>query len=107
MLQLILKQSWGNYDRRNVNGGRNIHPGRSIFSIYIDKQEYCIEIKYVTEIVGIQKITDLPDVPHFIKGVINLRGKVIPVLDVRLRFGMKEREYDARTSIMVVNIKLK
>ncbi len=70
----------------------------------IDKQEYCIEIKYVTEIVGIQKITDLPDVPKFIKGVINLRGKVIPVLDVRLRFGMKEREYDARTCIMVVNI---
>ena len=70
----------------------------------IDKQEYGIEIRHVTEIVGIQKITDLPDLPQFIKGVINLRGKVIPVLDVRLRFGMKEREYDDRTCIMVVNI---
>jgi len=70
----------------------------------IDKQEYGIEIEHVTEIVGVQKITDLPDVPQFIKGVINLRGKVIPVLDVRLRFGMKEREYDDRTCIMVVNI---
>ncbi len=70
----------------------------------IDKQEYGIEIRYVTEIVGIQKITGLPDLPQFMKGVVNLRGKVIPVLDVRLRFGMKEREYDARTCIMVVNI---
>ncbi len=70
----------------------------------IAEQEYGIEIRHVTEIVGIQKITDLPDVSEFIKGVINLRGKVIPVLDVRLRFGMKEREYDDRTCIIVVNI---
>ncbi len=70
----------------------------------IGEQEYGIEIQYVTEIVGIQKITDLPDLPQFIKGVINLRGKVIPVLDVRLRFGMDERDYDERTCIMVVRI---
>lgn len=67
-------------------------------------QEYGIEIKSVTEIIGIQKITDLPDLPEFVKGVINLRGKVIPVIDVRLRFGMEEREYDERTCIVVVNI---
>jgi purine-binding chemotaxis protein CheW len=70
----------------------------------IDKQEYGIEIRDVTEIVGIQKITDLPDSSHYIKGVINLRGKVIPVLDVRLRFAMQERPYDERTCIVVVNI---
>ena len=70
----------------------------------IAEQEYGIEIRHVTEIVGIQKITNLPDIPQFIKGVINLRGNVIPVLDVRLRFGMKERDYDERTCIMVINI---
>ena len=70
----------------------------------IAKEEYGIEIRYVTEIIGIQRITDLPDTPEFVKGVINLRGKVVPVIDVRLRFGMSERDYDERTCIIVVNI---
>jgi purine-binding chemotaxis protein CheW len=70
----------------------------------IGEEEFGIEIKYVNEIIGIQKITDLPDVAHYIKGVINLRGKVIPVVDVRLRFGMQEREYDERTCIIYVII---
>ncbi len=70
----------------------------------VGKEEYGIEIRYVQEINGIQNITDLPDVPHFVKGVINLRGKVIPVIDVRLRFGLEEREYDERTCIIVVNL---
>ncbi len=67
-------------------------------------QQYGMEIRHVTEIIGIQKITDLPNMPNYIKGVINLRGKVIPVIDVRLRFGMDEREYDERTCIVVVNL---
>ncbi len=70
----------------------------------IAEQEYGIKLNHVTEIIGIQKITDLPDLPEFVKGVINLRGKVIPVADVRLRFGMSERDYDERTCIVVVNI---
>ena len=67
--------------------------------------EYGIEIRNVTEIIGIQNITDLPDTPSFVKGVINLRGKVIPVIDVRLRFSMDELAYNDRTCIVVVNIK--
>lgn len=70
----------------------------------IGNQEYGIDISNVTEIIGIQKITALPDLPPFIKGVINLRGKVIPVVDVRLRFGMDARAYDERTCIVVVDI---
>jgi len=70
----------------------------------IGEEEYGIEIRYVNEIIGIQKITDLPDMPIHIKGVINLRGKVIPVVDVRLRFGMNERDYDERTCIIYVII---
>lgn len=68
------------------------------------QEEYGIEIKYVTEIIGIQNIAGVPEMPHYIKGVINLRGKVIPVMDVRLRFGLQEREYDDRTCIIVINI---
>lgn len=70
----------------------------------LNKEEFGIEIRYVTEIIGIQSITGVPDMPPYIKGVINLRGKVIPVMDVRLRFGMEERAYDDRTCIVVICI---
>jgi purine-binding chemotaxis protein CheW len=70
----------------------------------VGREEYGLEICFVTEIIGIQKITDVPDMPGYIKGVINLRGKVIPVMDVRLRFKMPEREYDDRTCTVVVNV---
>lgn len=70
----------------------------------VGTEEFGIEICYVTEIIGLQKITDVPDMPIFIKGVINLRGKVIPVMDVRTRFKIESREYDDRTCIVVVNI---
>ncbi|WP_045217173.1 chemotaxis protein CheW [Desulfonatronovibrio magnus] len=67
-------------------------------------EDYGIEICYVTEIVVVQKITEVPDMPEFVKGVINLRGQVIPVMDVRLRFNMPAREYDERTCVIVVDI---
>ena len=71
----------------------------------VGNEEFGISIRHVTEIIGLQKITDVPDMPGFIKGVINLRGKVIPVMDVRSRFKLESREYDDRTCIVVVNIK--
>ncbi len=73
-------------------------------TFFLEKEEYGLEIRHVTEIIGIQSITGVPDMPHYVKGVINLRGKVIPVMDVRLRFGMEERTYDDRTCIIVINI---
>ena len=73
-------------------------------TFHLAGEDYGVEIAFVTEIIGIQKITDVPDMPDFVKGVINLRGKVIPVMDVRIRFKMPGREYDERTCIIVVNI---
>jgi len=70
----------------------------------LNDEEYGIEIRYVTEIIGMQNISQVPDVNDFVKGVINLRGKVIPVIDIRLRFHLKERVYDNRTCIIVINI---
>lgn len=67
-------------------------------------EEYGVGIADVTEIVGMQRIMSVPDVPHYIKGVINLRGKVIPLMDVRLRFGMPEKGYDERTVIIVMDV---
>ena len=68
-------------------------------------EDYAIEIRYVTEIVGIHKITEVPDMPAHVKGVVNLRGQVIPVIDMRLRFNMIGRSYDERTCIIVINIR--
>lgn len=73
-------------------------------TFHLADENYGLEIQYVTEIIGIQKITKVPDMPNFIKGVINLRGKVIPVMDIRARFGLPSRDYDERTCIVVVNI---
>jgi purine-binding chemotaxis protein CheW len=71
----------------------------------LGEEDYGLEIRYVTEIVGMQKITEVPDMPHFVKGVVNLRGQVIPVIDMRLRFNMSSRDYDERTCIVVINLK--
>jgi len=70
----------------------------------IATEDYGIAIANVTEIIGIQNITEIPEMPNYIKGVINLRGKVIPVMDVRLRFKLPPRDYDERTCIVVVEI---
>ena len=73
-------------------------------TFHLKGEDYGIDIQYVLEIIGIQKITEIPDVPEFIKGVINLSGKIIPVMDVRSRFKFEPREYDDRTCIIIVNI---
>jgi len=76
-------------------------------TFHIADEDYGIEIRYVTEIIGIQSITDVPDMPNYIKGVINLRGNVIPVMDVRQRFSLPEKAYEERTCIVVVNVENK
>ena len=70
----------------------------------IGNEIYGINIMLVTDIIELQKITEVPDMPDYIKGVINLRGKVIPAMDLRLRFSMDAREYDDRTCIIIVNV---
>jgi len=71
----------------------------------VGREAYGIEIKFVIEIIGIQDITEVPELPDYIKGIINLRGKIIPVIDVRLRFKKQAREYNDRTCIVVIEIK--
>ena len=67
-------------------------------------EEYGIGILKIKEIIGMLPITSVPQTPEFVKGVINLRGKVIPVMDLRLRFGMESIDYTERTCIIVVEI---
>ncbi|MFZ5758368.1 MAG: chemotaxis protein CheW [Thermodesulfobacteriota bacterium] len=70
----------------------------------LGREEYGIGILKVREIIGMMEITAVPHTPRYIKGVINLRGSVIPVLDLRLKFNMESREYNERTCIIVVEV---
>ncbi len=68
------------------------------------KEEYGIGILKIKEIIGMMPITSVPQTPHYVKGVINLRGKVIPVLDLRVKFDIDAMDYTERTCIVVVEI---
>lgn len=70
----------------------------------LDDVEYGICISKIKEIIGVMSITQVPQTPDFVKGVLNLRGKVIPVVDLRLKFGIEEKAYHDRTCIIVVEI---
>ena len=69
-----------------------------------DRQLFGVPIADVVQIVGIQTITEVPEFPSYAKGIINLRGSIIPLIDVRLRFGKPECEYNERTCIIVTSI---
>lgn len=70
----------------------------------LGEEYYGIDIMYVTEIVGIQPITVVPELPEFIKGIINLRGKIIPVMDARIKFKKEAKDYNDRTCIIVIDV---
>ncbi|MCK7467721.1 MAG: chemotaxis protein CheW [Desulfosudis oleivorans] len=72
----------------------------------LGNEDYGLPILQVREIIGMMEITHVPKTPEFIKGVINLRGKIIPIMDLRLKFGMKSIDYTERTCIIVVEIKI-
>lgn len=70
----------------------------------LDSEMFGIEIRYVTEIIGLQKINDIPETPEYVKGIINLRGKIIPVIDMNLKFKRHGVEYTDRTCIVVIDL---
>jgi len=79
--------------------------GGKYLVFHLGHEEFGIRVLKVREIMGIQDITAVPHTPSHVKGVINLRGKVIPVVDLRLKFGMPVEEYNPRTCIIVVQIR--
>ena len=76
--------------------------GGQFLTFYLGQEEFGLEILKVQEIIGVQEITPIPSTPPFIEGVINLRGKVIPVLDLRTKFGMEAIDQTQETCIIVV-----
>jgi len=79
---------------------------QKLLTFSLGGEGYGVSILKVKEIIGMLDITPVPRTPEFIKGVINLRGKIIPVMDLRVKFGMEEQEYNERTCIVVVEIKI-
>lgn len=69
----------------------------------IGEKVYGVELQNVLEIISVQTVTTVPSTPAFVKGITNLRGRIVPVIDVRLKLNMEERPYDDRTCIIVLN----
>lgn len=82
---------------RKMDGGKYL-------TFVLGHEEYGLEILKVREIMGMVDIVSVPQAPGYVKGVINLRGTVIPIIDLRLKFGLPPRDYDKETCIIVVNI---
>lgn len=75
-----------------------------LVSFSLDNEEYGVDVLKVREIIRMPNITRVPNTPHYVEGVINLRGKVIPIINMRRRFGLIEIEYDKQTRIMVMDV---
>lgn len=75
-----------------------------LVSFKLDEEEYGVDVLKVREIIRMPGITRVPNTPHYVVGVINLRGKVIPIMSIRRRFGLSEVESDKSTRIMVMDV---
>jgi len=73
-------------------------------TFFLGEEQYGIAIDKIKEIIAMMKVTNVPKTPSYIRGVINLRGSIIPVVDTRLRFGMENRDEDMHTAIVIVEV---
>ena len=84
--------------------GEHTGPARKVLSFGLGKEEYGLDILAVREIIGVIDITPLPRTPDYVKGVINLRGKIIPVIELRARFALPSVAYTEETCVIVVDV---
>ncbi len=77
---------------------------REVLVFVLGKEEYAVDILKVQEIRGYEKVTPIPAAPAYLKGVVNLRGTIVPVIDLRVRFGMPDPRYDSLTVVIVLRI---
>jgi purine-binding chemotaxis protein CheW len=90
--------------RQGINTRATAKEGKYL-TFALGAEEYGLEIQHVREIIGLMEITPMPQVPVYVKGVINLRGKIIPVIDIRNKFGMAQVEYTTETCIIVMEVR--
>jgi purine-binding chemotaxis protein CheW len=77
---------------------------REVLVFVLGREEYAVDILKVQEIRGYDKVTTIPNAPQFLKGVLNLRGVIVPVVDLRLKFGLQEARYDAFTVVIILRL---
>jgi len=90
-----------------VNEAISTATANQFVTFTLGDEQYGIAILKVQEVIGYPGFTKIPNMPSFVKGVINLRGSVVPVIDLRLKFAMQEREYDTYTVIAILEVKEK
>jgi purine-binding chemotaxis protein CheW len=88
------------------NTKRKVFKGTRFLCFELAGEEYCIEIKRIREILALPDITPVPDAPEYIRGVMNLRGIIIPLVDLRLKFHLPFRDYTDRTCAIVIEPEL-
>jgi purine-binding chemotaxis protein CheW len=77
---------------------------REVLVFVLGGEEYCVDILKVQEIRGYEKVTPIPSAPAYLKGVVNLRGAIVPVIDLRVKFGMAEPRYDSFTVVVILRL---
>lgn len=77
---------------------------RELLTFFLAGEEYGVDILRVQEIKGWDSVTNIPNTPEYIRGVINIRGSIVPIIDMRLRFNLDKKEYDATTVVIVLNV---
>ena len=80
---------------------------KEVLSFRLGAEEYCLDILSVQEIRGYDTVTTIANTPEFIKGVINLRGHIVPIVDLRIKFRLSEAKYDATTIVIILNLNKK
>lgn len=77
---------------------------KELLTFFLAGEEYGVDILRVQEIKGWDSVTNIPNTPDYIRGVINIRGSIVPIIDMRLRFNLEMKEYDATTVVIVLNV---
>lgn len=104
--ELELNETFLTDDLEDIEDEENIiiEKGYRYLTFELDKEDYGVRIEYVIEIIGIQDITHLPGMPRYVRGLLNLRGKIIPIIDAREKFNKPKKEYNDRTCVVVLEI---
>jgi len=77
---------------------------KELLTFFLAGEEYGVDILRVQEIKGWDSVTNIPNTPEYIRGVINIRGSIVPIIDMRLRFTLEKKEYDATTVVIILNV---
>jgi len=77
---------------------------KELLTFFLAGEEYGVDILRVQEIKGWDSVTNIPNMPEYIRGVINIRGSIVPIIDMRLRFNLEKKEYTATTVVIILNV---